>query len=108
MDKTDHEITCSQKEIKKIRLIARSRTAGIWRTKRAKVILGALEGKTIDRLVLDVRVPPETIKKRLKNFASNGLKFFEKPDRNPTRREAAVEKMLAFLEQPAHPRSKQE
>ena len=68
MEKTDHKITCSQKEIKKIRMIARSRTAGIWRTKRAKVILGALEGKSIDRLVLDVRVPPETIKKCLKSF----------------------------------------
>lgn len=107
MSKTQHEITCSQKEIKKIRMIARSRTAGIWRIKRAKMILGALEGRTIDRLVLDVRVPPETIKKCLKSFASNGLKFFEKPHRNPTAREAAVEKMLAFVEQPPHPRSKQ-
>ena len=106
MKKTDYEITCSQDEIKKIRTIARSRTAGIWRIKRAKVVLGALEARSIDRLVLDIRVPPETIKKCLKSFASNGLKFFEKPDKNPTTREAAVEEMLAFLEQQAHPRSK--
>jgi len=75
MNKTGYEITCSEKKISKIRIIARSRTAGIWRIKRAKIILGHLEGKTIDRLVLDVRVPPETIKKCLKSFASNGLKF---------------------------------
>jgi hypothetical protein len=106
MNKTGYEITCSEKEISKIRIIARSRTAGIWRIKRAKIILGHLEGKTIDRLVLDVRVPPETIKKCLKSFASNGLKFFEKPVRSPSYREAPVEEMLAFLEQPAHPGSK--
>ena len=53
MNKTGYEITCSEKEISKIRIIARSRTAGIWRMKRAKIILGHLEGKPIDSLVLE-------------------------------------------------------
>ncbi|OEU55550.1 MAG: hypothetical protein BA868_04780 [Desulfobacterales bacterium C00003106] len=107
MGKTRYEITCSEEEIRKIGMIARSRTAGIWRIKRAKIILGALEGRNIDQLVLDVRVPPETIKKFLKNFPANGLKSLDKPDRKPTSREVPVEKMLIFLEQPAHPGSKQ-
>lgn len=94
IEKTRYEITCSEEEIRKIGMIARSRTAGIWRIKRAKIILGALEGINIDQLVLDVRVPPETIKKFLKNFPANGLKSLDKPDRKPTSREVPVEKML--------------
>jgi hypothetical protein len=102
--KTDHQNTCSRKEIEKI---ARSRTAGIWRIKRAKIILGTLERKTVDRLVLDVRVPPRSIEKCQEKYAKEGLKYFEKPDRWPTQREAAVERMLAFLEEPRHPGSRQ-
>lgn len=104
---TDHQITCSRKDIEKIEKIARSRTAGIWRIKRAKIILGTLERKTVDRLVLDVRVPPRSIEKCQEKYAKEGLKYFEKPDRRPTQREAAVERMLAFLEKPPHPRSRQ-
>lgn len=61
----------------------------------------------MDRLVLDVRVPPRSIKKCQEKYAKEGLKYFEKPDRRPTQREAAVERMLAFLENPPHPRSRQ-
>ena len=43
---TDHQITCSRQEVEKIEKIARSRTAGIWRIKRAKIILGVLKRKT--------------------------------------------------------------
>ncbi len=104
---TDHQITCSRKEVEKIEKIARSRTAGIWRIKRAKIIMGTLERKTVDRLVLDVRVPPRSIEKCQEKYAKEGLKYFEKPDRRPTQREAAVERMLAFLEEPPHPGSRQ-
>ena len=105
MGEKGQDITCSQDEIRNLKRIARSKTAGIWRIKRAKVILGSLECKTIDRLVLDIRVPPETIRKCLRNFAKDRLGYLEESDRNPTSREASVEKMLAFLEQPPHPRS---
>ncbi|MGP8320458.1 MAG: hypothetical protein ACT6FD_06695 [Methanosarcinaceae archaeon] len=105
--KTDHQITCSREEIEEIEKIAHSRTAGIWRIKRAKIILGTLEGKTVDRLVLDVRVPPQSIEKCQEKYAKKGLKYFEKSDRRPTQREAAVERMLTFLEKPPHPKSRQ-
>ena len=51
-------------------------------------------------MVLDVRVPPETIIRCQKAFAEKGMKYFEVPGRKPTPREAGVEKMLAFLEKP--------
>ena len=105
--KTDHQIICSRKEIAEIEKIAHSRTAGIWRIKRAKIILGTLEGKTVDKLVLAVRVPPRSIEKCHEKFEKEGLKYFEKPARRPTQREAAVERMLAFLEEPPHPGSRQ-
>ena len=38
--------------------IAVSRTAGIWRIKRSKIILGFLDGLGIKKLVTKVRVPP--------------------------------------------------
>jgi hypothetical protein len=106
MNTSYQKITCSRKEIAKIKMFAKSRTVGIWRIKRAKIILGFLEGRTIDRLVLDVRVPPDTIKTFLKRFATEGMKVFDKPDRSPTAREASVEKILAFLEKPPPARSR--
>ncbi len=102
--KTNYRTSCSLKEIEKI---AHSKTAGIWRIKRAKIILGTLEGKTVNKLVLDVRVPPRSIEKCQEEYAKEGLRYFEKPDRRPTQREAAVEQMLAFLEKPPHSASKQ-
>jgi len=92
------EIRCSKKGIEGLEQIACSRTAGVWRIKRAKIILGALADRTVDQQVRDVRVPPQSIIKCRKNFAEQGLKYFNQPDRKPTNREATVEKMLAFLE----------
>ena len=106
MHETIQEFTCSQKQKEELRKIASSTTAGIWRIKRAKIILGALEGKSIERLVLDVRVVPESIIKCLKRFSEEGMRFFDIPDRSPTLREAAVERMLDLLEHPPPPRSK--
>jgi hypothetical protein len=106
MDETHQQIIrCSEKDLEKIKRIAVSRTAGIWRIKRAKIILGTIEGKNVDKLVLDVRVPPDSIKKCLKEFIQKGLRYFEKPERKPTSREAAVEKMLAFLENSLSPQN---
>jgi hypothetical protein len=81
--------------------MARSRDLGIWRIKRAKIILGALEGKTLESLVVDVRVPPETIVKCVKAFSKKGIKSLQHPTRKPTRRETRVEKMLLMLEEPS-------
>ena len=96
--------SCSEEQIGELREIARSTTAGIWRIKRAKIILGALEGKSVDRLVLDVRVPPVSIIECLRRFAEEGMSYFEKPDRGPTAREASVERILDFLDHPRDPR----
>ena len=101
------EFICSQRQNQKLRKIASSTTAGIWRIKRAKILLGALEGKSIERLVLDVRVVPESIIKCLRRFSEEGMRFFYSPDRKPTLREAAVERMLDLLDHPPPPRSKQ-
>ena len=76
---------------------AASRTAGIWRIKRSKIILGFLDGLGIEKLVTKVRVPPESIVKCLNRFAQKGLQYFDHPERKPTKREILVEKMLAFL-----------
>lgn len=92
------EIRCTKKETEELQQIACSRTAVVWRIKRAKIILGALAGRTVDQQVRDVRVPPQSIIKCRKKFVEQGLKYFNQPDRKPTNREAAVEKMLAFLE----------
>lgn len=54
----------------------------------------------MDELVHDVRVPPDSIRKCQKEFIEQGLKYFMKPERKPTWREANVEKMLAILENP--------
>ncbi len=81
--------------------MAKSRTLGIWRMKRAKAILGALDGKTLERLVLDVRVPPETIVKCVEAFSKQGTESLRNPTRKPTQRETRVEKMLEMLETPS-------
>ena len=87
--------------------IAGSRTAGIWRIKRSKIILGFLDGLGIEKLVTKVRVPPESIVKCLNRFAQKGLQYFDHPERKPTKRETLVEQMLAYLEASPHPNSKQ-
>jgi hypothetical protein len=69
--------------------------------KRAKVLLGAIGGKPLERLVLDVRVPPETIVKTVEAFSKEGLASLQTPTRKPTLREARVEKMLSMLEKPS-------
>jgi len=89
-----------------IEAIAQSRTEGIWRIKRAKIILGTLDGKTVPKMVTDVRVPPESILKCQRGFADHGIAYFKTPARAPTPREAGVEKMLLFLEHPPSERSK--
>ncbi len=85
--------------------IAVSRTAGIWRIKRGKIILGFLDGLGIEKLVTKVRVPPESIAKCLNRFARKGLQYFDHPERKPTKREMRVEQMLAFLEASPRPGS---
>jgi len=107
MQKTIQEFNSSQEQKEELRKIASSTSAGIWRIKRAKIILGALEGKGIERLVLDVRIVPESIIKCLRRFSEEGMRFFDNPDRKPTPREAAVERMLDLLDYPPPPRSKQ-
>jgi len=83
-----------------------SRTAGIWRIKRSKIILDFLDGLGIEKLVPKVRVPPESIVKCLNGFAQIGLQYFDHPERKPTNREVLVEQMLAFLEASPNPGSK--
>ena len=80
--------------------MAQSRTAGIWRIKRAKIILGTLEGKSVQRMVTDVRVPPESIIRCQENFAAQGMDFLKTPCRLPTSRESGVETLMNFLENP--------
>jgi len=95
------QIRCSTEQRKKLEQMAQSRTLGIWRMKRAKVILGALKGKTLERVVVDVRVPPETVVKCAEAFSKQGLKSLRHPTRKPTQRETRVEKMLEMLETPS-------
>jgi hypothetical protein len=83
-----------------------SRTAGIWRIKRSKIILGFLDGLGVEKLVTKVRVPPESIVKCLNRFATKGLQYFDHPERKPTKREMLVEQLLAFLEASPDPGSK--
>ncbi len=94
-------IDCSTDEKKKLEEMAQS-TLCIWRIKRAKVILGTLEGKTLESLVVDVRVPPETIVKCVEAFSKQGIKSLRHPTRKPTWRETRVEKMLDMLEKPSN------
>ena len=92
------EIFGNPANLKKVKAIAMSRTLGIWRIKRAKIILGTFEGKPVERLVLDVRVPPESILKCQRSFAEHGLKYLDHPTRKPTSRETKVENMLYSLQ----------
>ena len=85
--------------------IADSTTAGIWRIKRAKIVLGYWKGRTVDQLVLDVRVPPESVTRCIRDFNRKGLAYFDKPDRKPTDRELRVERVLSFLESPPNLKS---
>lgn len=48
----------------------------------------------------EVRVPVRTVEAFLFRFAAEGLGALDRPDRRPTRREAAVERLLALLEDP--------
>ena len=41
-------VHCSAREAQALRELASSRTAGVWRIKRAKAIRGTLEGKSAD------------------------------------------------------------
>ena len=91
----------------RIKAIAESTSAGIWRIKRAKIILGRWEGRTIDELVLDVRVPPESVATCLDGFAARGIAYFDDPPRKPTAREVRVERVLALLDDPPSCRSNQ-
>jgi len=61
----------------------------------------------VDELVRDVRVPPDSIRKCQRDFIQKGLQYLEKPERRPTWREADVEKMLAILENPPPPESRE-
>ena len=92
------EIFGNPSKLKRVEAIAKSRTAGIWRIKRAKIILGTFEGTRVERLVLDVRVPPESVLKCQRSFVEHGLKYFDHPVRKPTSRETKVENMLDLLE----------
>lgn len=96
-------IECSEEEKLQLQALAGSTTAGIWRVKRAKIILGAMEGKTVDQLVLLTRVPPRSIVRCCQDFAQQRMDYFKNPDRAPTVREASVERILAFLDQPRSP-----
>ena len=69
------QLACTPEEIKELREIARSTHAGIWRIKRAKIILGTIEGRTVQELVLDVRVVPESIKKCLRQFVEKRMRL---------------------------------
>lgn len=100
------EFLSSFEELERLKKIATSQTTGIWRIKRAKIILGTLANKSIERLVLEVRVPPESIIKCQAGFANEGLKYLEYPDRRPTQRETNVERILRCLENPPQADSK--
>ncbi|MBW1967628.1 MAG: hypothetical protein JRI48_09690 [Deltaproteobacteria bacterium] len=83
-------IHCSRYQKRKLQELAQSRTTGIWRMKRVKIILGALQGKTLERLVVDLRIPPESIVKCMEAFSKQGLKSIQHPTRKPTLREIHV------------------
>jgi hypothetical protein len=93
-------LTCSEEEIEQLKELARSTTVGIWRIKRAKILLGVLEGIDPARLMYQVRVPVLSIVKCLGEFTKHRMAYFERPGRRPTAREAAVERMLAFHDNP--------
>ena len=86
-----------------VKKLAQSTTAGIWRIKRAKLILGAWSGEPVDKLVQKVRVPPQTINRCLCEFSEKGISYFDVPDRQPTSRESRAEIVLSFLNQQQDP-----
>ena len=102
---TATSLRCSEAEIEQLKELACSTTAGIWRIKRAKALLGAIDGISAERLMYQVRVPVKTIVKCLKDFSQLRMAYFDRPDRPPTPREAAVEKMLDLLNDPPSPSS---
>ncbi len=93
-------LTCSPDEIEQLKRLACSSTAGIWRIKRAKALLRALEGTSSARLMFQVRLPVQSIVKCIQEFSRHRMAYFDHPSRPPTAREAAVERMLTFLENP--------
>jgi hypothetical protein len=95
-----HGILACESNLESIKKIASSRTLSIWQIKRAKIILGIMEKKSIEKMVVDLRVPPNSIIKSIKQFAITGLEYFNRTGRKPTSREASVEKLLSFLENP--------
>ena len=101
-----NKIVNSNEKLENLKTIAQSKTIGIWRIKRAKIILGTLEGQTVEKMVLDVRVPPASILECQDLFAERGFNYFKNPERGPTQREALVEQLLMFLENPPSNRSK--
>jgi hypothetical protein len=94
----ENAFNCSSEEVEQLQKLASSTTAGIWRIKRAKALLGALQGTSPERLMFQVRVPVLSIVKCISAFSCLRMAYFDKPDRLPTQREAAVERMLALLE----------
>lgn len=100
------KIVNSIEKLEYLKRIAQSRSMGIWRIKRAKIILGTIAEKTVKKMVLEVRVPPESILKCQDLFAEYGFNYFKNPEREPTQREALVEQLLTFLENPPSKRSK--
>ena len=99
------KIVNSTEKLEYLKTVAQSRTMGIWRIKRAKIILGTLAGQKVKKLVVEVRVPPESIIECQDLFAEHGFSYFKNPKRGPTQREALVEQLLAFLENPPSKRS---
>ena len=62
------QLACTPEEIKELREIARSTHAGYGGSNGLRLYWGAIEGRTVQELVLDVRVVPESIKKCLQQF----------------------------------------
>jgi len=93
-------LTCSLDEIEQLKELAASTTAGIWRIKRAKALLSALEGASPAQLMFQVRVPVKSVIRCVQEFSHLRMAYFDCPSRPPTAREAAVEAMLAFLNSP--------
>lgn len=96
-------LACSKEVIEQLRELAASKTAGIWRIKRAKALLGMIDRKSPEKLMYQVRVPVTSIVKCLMDFSRTRMAYFDRAQRPPTPREAAVERMLGLLEDPSGP-----
>lgn len=92
-----HGILACESDLERIKKIAYSRTISIWQIKRAKIILGVMEKKSIEKMVIDLRVSPNFIINSMKIFAVAGLDYLNRPARKPTSREASIEKCCLFL-----------